>query len=684
VNAEFNDSTSPPELARRTFLQLVGTGLVVAVCDPLSLGAAAANASISRRFADATRLMAGKVECGQGSRAELAQAAAEELRIPVSRIQVMLADTAAVPDDGITAGSRTTPSTVPAVRRAAASLREALLDHAAKTWNVSRTEVQIVNGEAAHKTSGRTLPYSALNLAIDVPVDAPLTPPNEWKVLGTSVSRPNGRDIVTGQHRYPSDPAEPHSRNCWYGKVLRPPSFGAKLISVDLSPAQSMKDVVVVREDQFVGVAAASSFLAGQALDAIAQTARWEETPQPSSDEVYDYLRQHVGEALGANPFAEEVANAKQAVRATYTAAYVQHAPLEPRAALASWNENTLSVSLGTQNPFGCRGEMARALNMPEQSVLVRVPDFGSGFGGKHSAEVGIEAARLAKAAHRPVSLRWTRQEEFTWAYFRPAAVIDIEATLDSANQISSWYFVNINSGQAALETPYALAKQRSRFLRSNAPLRQGSYRALAATANTFARECVMDELALQAKVDPLAFRLAHLGNPRLRAVLEAAAARFGWPDRNKQKAVNTGFGIACGTEKGSYVASCVEVEVDRKSASIHVKRLTEVFECGAILNPENLLSQVEGAIIMSLGPTLREQMLFKDGKIENASFSRYRVPRFTDVPNLDIHLLNRPDLDSVGGGETPIIGPPPAVANAVFDACGVRLRSLPLRLLES
>jgi isoquinoline 1-oxidoreductase len=445
-----------------------------------------------------------------------------------------------------------------------------------------------------------------------------------------------------------------------------------------------MKNVVVVREDQFVGVAAATSFQARQALDLIAQTARWEQTPQPSSDEVYDYLRQHASESLGANPFAEEVANAKHSVRATYTTAYVQHAPLEPRAALASWSENTLVVSLGTQNPFGCRREIARAFNMPEQDVVVRVPDFGSGFGGKHSAEAGIEAARLAKAAKRPVSLRWTRQEEFTWAYFRPAAVIDVEATLDSRNEISSWYYVNINSGQAALETPYSLVKHRSRFVRSNSPLRQGSYRALAATANTFARECGMDELALQIKADPLGFRLAHLRNPRLRAVLEGAATRFGWADRNKQKAANTGFGIACGTEKGSYVATCAEVEVDRKSGSIHVKRVTEVFECGAILNPENLLSQVQGQIIMSLGPTLREQMIFKDGKIENASFIRYRVPRFDDVPTLDIQLLNRPDLDSAGGGETPIIGPPPAIANAVFDACSVRLRSLPLRLPQA
>jgi isoquinoline 1-oxidoreductase len=190
-----------------------------------------------------------------------------------------------------------------------------------------------------------------------------------------------------------------------------------------------------------------------------------------------------------------------------------------------------------------------------------------------------------------------------------------------------------------------------------------------------------MDELAAAGGVDPLEFRLAHLENSRLRDVLETAAQRFGWQERIKQKNPKLGIGLACGTEKGSYVAACAEVEIDPDKKSIAVRRVCQVFDCGAILNPSNLLSQVQGAIIMGLGPALREEMAFENGEVLNPNFRRYQVPRFADVPELDIHLLNRPDLDSAGAGETPIIAIAPAIGNAIFQATGVRLRSMPMRL---
>jgi isoquinoline 1-oxidoreductase len=466
-----------------------------------------------------------------------------------------------------------------------------------------------------------------------------------------------------------------------YGKVLRPPSYGAKLTSIDLAPAQAMKDVVTVRDDQFIGIAAPASFLAEKALDAIAKTAKWEPTPHPSSKDLFDYLKQHVPDGVPTNPFGDELSQAKKVLRQTYEVAYVQHAPLEPRAAVAEWIEGKLTVWTGTQNPFGCRSELARAFHLGEDQVRVIVPDFGSGFGGKHTGEAGIEAARVAKAAGRPVSLRWTRREEFTWAYFRPAAVIRIEAGLDDKGKLTSWHFVNINAGGSGIETPYRADKHKSQSVRSESPLRQGSYRCLAATGNNFARESFMDELAAAAGVDPLEFRLAHLDNPRLRAVLETAAQRFGWQERIKKKDPKLGIGLACGTEKGSFVAACAEVEIDGTAKQIAVRRVCQVFECGAILNPANLLSQVEGAIIMGLGPALREEINFENGEVLNPSFRRYQVPRLADVPELDIQLLNRPDLDSVGAGETPIIAIAPAIGNAVFQAIGLRVRSMPIRL---
>ena len=258
--------------------------------------------------------------------------------------------------------------------------------------------------------------------------------------------------------------------------------------------------------------------------------------------------------------------------------------------------------------------------------------------------------------------------------------MIEIEAALDAVGTLLSWDFTNINSGGAAVDSPYDVPRKRCRFVPSAPPLRQGSYRTLAATANNFARESFMDELAHAAGSDPLEFRLAHLKEPRLRAVLEAAAKRFGWAERKKSLPAGIGIGLACGTEKGSFVAACVEVAADRAEGKIQVRRVCQVFECGAVQNPDNLLAQVQGCIIMGLGGALSEEIRFEEGKVLNASFSGYQVPRFRDVPELDLQLLNRPDLPSVGGGETPIIAVAPAIANAVFQATGVRIRAMPIR----
>jgi isoquinoline 1-oxidoreductase len=450
-----------------------------------------------------------------------------------------------------------------------------------------------------------------------------------------------------------------------------------------------MEGVIVVRDEEFVGCVAPTSFRAKQAVKVIAKTAKWETAPHPSSQEVFRYLKEHAQQPArdgrrragsGARGSVEDgLANASKVLREVYKVPYVQHAPMEPRAALAEWSDGTLTVWTGSQGPFGVHGEVARAFRIPAERVRVIMPDMGGGFGGKHSGETAVEAARLAKAAGRPVSLRWSRKEEFTWAYFRPAALIEIRAGLDANGSLVAWEFTNINSGGAALESPYKIPNTNHQFLRSDPPLRQGSYRCLAATANNFARESFMDELAATAGVDPLKFRLAHLDDDRLRAVLETAAKEFGWSRRKGKTDPNVGVGLACGTEKGSYVATCVEVDVDRERGGVNVRHVCETFECGAIQNPANLKSQVEGCIIMGMGGALTEEMIFENGKILNATFADYKVPRFKDVPELDVHLLDRTDIPSAGGGETPIIAIAPAIANAVFDATGVGVRSMPI-----
>lgn len=682
-------------VSRRDFLAVLGAGLLISVAaEPVfaqrrrggqSGGASTVAARLHIGMDGKITVLTGKVEMGQGARAELTQAAAEELRVPVSQLDLVMGDTTLVPDDGVTAGSRTTPSSVPAVRQGTAAARQILLGVAAERWKVDANSLEVRDGSITH--AGHAISYAEvakdknLDQALKQPVPASvsLTPVREWKILGTSVPRPNRRDLVTGEHRFPSDIVRP---GMLYGKTLRPTGYGAKLLSIDLEPARRMKDVVVIRDDQFVGVAAPTSQKAREALEAIAPSAQWELAPHPSSREVFDYLRKQA--PATTSPFADELAHAHKVLKQTYHVAYVQHAPLETRVAVAEWDKDKLTVWAGTQNPFGWRAELARAFYLPAESVRVIVPDFGSGYGGKHTGEAGVEAARLARAAGRPVLLKWTRQEEFTWAYFRPAAVIDVEASLDAKGSLTSWCFLNINSGSAAVNTPYRTGQARCRSVSSNPPLRQGSYRALAATANNFARESFMDELAAATGVDPLDFRLAHLEEPRLRAVLEEAARRFHWGERAKQHESNIGVGLACGTEKGSFVAACVEVAVDRSERRISVRHVCEAFECGAVLNPDNLRAQIEGCITMGLGPALREETRFQGGKIENPHFKNYLVPRFGDIPEIDIHVLDRQDLPSAGGGETPIIAIAPAIANAVFHATGIRIRQMPIRWPET
>jgi isoquinoline 1-oxidoreductase len=575
------------------------------------------------------------------------------------------------------------------VRQGAAAFRQLLVDHAAKEWDVDPTTLVVADGKITSAASQKSLSYGELakneelvkQLAAQPPSGIQVTPVAEWKVLGTEQAAPAARDKITGRHKYPSDMKWPEML---YGAMLRSPTYKGKLVSVDVEPAKAMDGVVVVQDGSFVGVAAPTSFRARQAIEALAATAKWDSEAIPSSEELYDFLREHVeGDAL-ANPFAEEVKAAAKSVRQEYHVAYAQHAPLEPRTALAEWTDGNLTVWTGCQNPFGYKGELQRALKLGDDAVRVIVPDFGSGYGGKHTGEVAVEAARLAKGAGKPVMLRWTREEEFTWAYFRPAGVIEAEASLDDDGKLATWHFINIASGPSAVETPYKVAQKNknNKSVRSQPPLREGSYRALASTANNFAREAFMDELAAAAGVDPLEFRMTNLDNPRLRAVLEEAAKQFEWSKKVGQKQPNLGVGLACGTEKGSFVAACVEIAIDPDAKEIKVLHVCEAFECGKVLNPENLRNQVEGAITMGLGPALREAMEFdRDGVIQNATFRKYRVPHFADVPTIDVHLLDRPDLAPAGAGETPIICVAPAIASAVFHATGNRIRQMPIRL---
>ena len=626
----------------------------------------------------------GKVEVGQNVRTSLSQAVAEELHFPMEKIVLVMGDTQLTPFDMGTFGSRTTPTMNLQLRKVASAARDLLIDLAAAQWQTDREHLVATNGKVSDPRSNRSAEYAALvkgkELTQSIPAEDPLGPATSWTTLGQSAPKIGGRDFVTGKHRYPSDQKLP---DMWYGKVLRPPAFGATLVSVDLKNAEQM-GAIAVHDGNFVGVAAPSSALASGAIAAI--HAEWKTEPQPSSEELFDYLRKNPsqgkdptgdGDRFDFGNVDQAYASAEHRLKQTYTVAYIAHVPLEPRAALAKWEDDKLTVWTGTQRPFGVRAELAEAFRMPEDRVRVLMPDTGSAYGGKHTGETAIEAARLARAAKRPVKLTWTREEEFTWAYFRPAGVIDVISSARADGTITSWEFHNYNSGSAGIRTFYEVPNQRIIFHPVHSPLRQGSYRALAATANHFARESHMDELARELKIDPLDFRLKNLKNQRLRAVFEAGAEKFGWKKRSST--TGHGYGMGGGYEKLGNIATFVEVNVDRKSGNVEILRVLSAFECGAIVNPDNLRNQIEGSNVQGLGGALFEAIQFQNGKILNGKMSRYRVPRFSDLPPIETVLLDRKDLPSAGAGECPLVGLAPAIANAIFDACGIRLRSLPL-----
>ena len=549
---------------------------------------------------------------GQNIRTSLSQAVAEELEVPVSSIEMVMGDTQLTPFDMGTFGSRTTPTMNLQLRKVASAARQSLIELAAKRFSAEPQQLVAANGKVTDRQGGRSIEYAGLvagqRLTQTVSAEDALFPAAEWKVLGKSTTKVDGRDFVTGRHTYPSDQALP---GMWIGRVLRPPAFGATLVSVDSSQAER-GGAVVVRDGNFIGVAASTSAAAAAALAGI--RAEWKSETQISGKDLFDHLRQsprevkiHRATETGTKRgMCEEAFDAAEVhLRQTYNVSYIAHVPLEPRAALAKWEGDSLTVWTGTQRPFGVRGELAEAFRIPENRIRVLMPDTGSAYGGKHTGETAVEAARLSKAAERPVKVVWSREEEFTWAYFRPAGVIDVVSGARRDGIITAWEFHNYNSGSAGIRTYYEIPNQRIVFHESHSPLRQGSYRALASTANHFARESHMDEMAHALNMDPLEFRLKNLKNERLRAVFQAAAAKFGWEKRASTP--GRGFGMGGGYEKLGNIATFVEVDVDSKSGAVKVVRVVSAFECGAIVNPDNLRSQVEGANVQGLGGALFE-----------------------------------------------------------------------------
>jgi isoquinoline 1-oxidoreductase len=637
--------------AERDWFAVLPDGLVVVAESPPGAGrwSTSSGAWLHVGSDGAVTAFTGKVDVGQGNRTALSSLVADELGVPIESVRLVMGDTDLCPYDEGTVGSRSMADAGPLLRRAAAAARSSLAERppAPGEWRVE--------------------------LASDRP--AAIRAVNKMPVR-----RREALDVVSGAMRFPGDLTR---RGMLHGWVLKPPTPDAHLRECDLEAARAIDGVTVVRDGGFIGVTAAGPEKIAQAKQVL--RAEWSSPAGPDEADLAPYLRSHPVELEGwAGSFDHEVGNIDQALgaaairlEATYSTAYVAHVPLETRAALAEWDRKRLTVWTGTQRPFGVRAELAALLDLPESQVRVIAPTAGAGFGGKHSGEAAIEAARLARATGRPVKVHWSRAEEFGAAYVRPAAVIDIRSGADSDGSLCAWDFLNVGSGAAGIGCPYVIPNQTIRFQPADSPLRHGSYRALAATANHFARESHVDELAHAVGVDPVELRLTHLQDDRLADVLRAAAEGAGWRWNDGGRRSDGYLGIACGVEKDARVATCAEVRVD--GAELGVTRIVTAFDCGAIVDADNLINQIEGETVMGLGGALFEQVHFARGRLRTLALSDYRVPRFRDLPAIEVVLVDRPEVPSAGAGETPIVCVAPAIANAVFAARGVRIRSLPL-----
>jgi CO/xanthine dehydrogenase Mo-binding subunit/aerobic-type carbon monoxide dehydrogenase small subunit (CoxS/CutS family) len=675
--------------AERDWFGTLGDGLVV-VWPPAEpapgMWATGGGAWIHLAASGAVTAFTGKVDVGQDNQTALRLLVAEELSVPPGQVALVQGDTDLCPFDIGTFGSRSMPDAGQPLRLAAAGARQVLTGLAAERWDTSAAMLGAHDGTVTGGPGGARLTFGELVAGLRrlevLSQEPPLTAPAAWRVAGHEGHAASRCDVVTGDRAYGSDLRLP---GMLHGAVLRPPQPGCGLRAADTSRAERLAGVTVVREGEFIGVTAPDPGTARQAVAMIA--ADWDQPPAGPA-EMAGYLRDHpvAGQGweravdLAAGNAAAALAAAAVGVRATYTTAYLAHVPLETSAAVAAWDDRgRLTVWAGCNVPFAVRSRLAAALGVNEADVRVIVPPTGGGFGGKHGGNA-LEAARLARAAGRPVSVHWSRAEEFTWGYLRPMAVIDVSAGADPAGSITAWDFTDINAGAQGTAFPYRCADWRIRYKPAASPLAQGPYRALAATANTFARESCVDELAHAAGADPLAFRLGNLADERLGTVLRAAATRSGQDTAPAGAAAGrrAGWGCAVGVEKGGRVATCAEVSAG-PGGEVTVTRIVTAYECGAVVNPDTVTSQIEGGTIMALGGALFEQAGLDQGRLASPLLADYRVPRFSDVPAIEVVLVDRPDIPSAGAGETPLIAVAPAIANAIFAATGRRLRSLPL-----
>jgi nicotinate dehydrogenase subunit B len=721
-------------LTRRRFGQAAGALVIAFALDPQLASAQAPGlpGSLAKnRMLDAwlrinadgsATVFAGKVELGQGILTALQQIAAEELDLPLGRVEMISGDTARTPDEEYTSGSQSIEYGGTAIRLAAAEARALLLDQAAKRFDVAVEALGVTDGVVS-TADGRKVGYGDLAAAIDLHREATgkvaPKPPAQHRIVGRPIPR---RDIpakVTGGAAYVQDIRLP---GMVHGRVVRPPRYGATLDGVDEAAVRAMPGVLaVVREGNFLGVVAEREEQAIKAREALIGAARWSggtEMPEPAR--VHDYLM--------ALPTQTSVVSEKQAavpagarvIEATYTKPYTAHASIGPSCAVAELKDGKLTVWTHSQGVFPLKRDLVKALKLDAGAVRC-IHVEGSGCYGHNGADdVALDAALLARAAAgRPVRLQWMRDDEFAWEPYGPAMRMRAKAALDGGrivdwtyevfsnthstrpgqeppannNLLASWYLAEPSMPGPATNIPqpagggdrnavplYDFPSQRIvNHLIAAMPVRVSALRTLGAYANVFALESFMDELAAAAGQDPVAFRLAHLKDPRARAVIDAVARKAGWtPGESGGGTRGRGVAFAKYKNLATYAAVVAEIEIDRPRGTIRVPRVYAVADAGQVINPDGLANQIEGGIIQSTSWTLHEAVRFDRTGIASRDWSNYPILTMPEVPKVEVELIDRPDQKPLGAGEASQGPTVAAIANAFMHATGTRLRDLP------
>lgn len=689
----------PPAAAsapnRRDFLKLAGSGIFVLFSTG---GLSALEQSGQRSYPDdfnaylriaedgRVTCYSGKIEMGQANTTALAQMLAEELEVPFGAVGMVMGDTRLCPWDGGTNGSRSIKYFGPALRAAGAEAREVLIQLGAEQLKLPPARLAAQDGFVFDRSDpGTRVSYGALargrRIERHLEAKPALKAPAALNVIGKPLSRGDGVGKVTGSTQFTGDIRLP---GMLYGRVLRPPSHGARLASVDLAAARAFRGARVFQEGDFIAVVHPTPDGAAAALALI--KADFTVPPSVVND---GNIREHLQAQAGQGRAIEEKGDlargrdlASSTFSETYFTPYIAHAPMETHSALARVTAEEATVWASTQRPFGVQGEVARALGLPEDKVRVITPPVGGGFGGKTAGPQAVEAARLSKLAGAPVQVVWTREEEFFLDTFRPAAYVTIASGLDAANRIVCWDFHTRFAGDRSSQMIYDVPHVRTMVTGSFGgggphPFPTGAWRGPGSNTNIFARESHVDLMAARAKADPVEFRLKNLSNPRLIRVLKAAAGRFRWTPAPGPS--GRGFGVALLDYLNTAVAAMAEIAVDKASGRIRVKRVTVAQDLGQVVNPEGTRAQMEGCVIMGLSSVLTEEIHFDGGAIKDRNFDSYEITRFSWVPEIETVLIDNPELAPQGCGEPAITAMAAVLANALFDATGARLFRLPL-----